>query len=67
MGEFLEIKMRRCVVFLTEGEIIKLLSTDPALWQEALKRGKGITRTRATERREVKIKGGCHGDLHEIK
>lgn len=67
MGEFLEIKISRCRLFLTETEIISLLARDPELWRQALKRGKGIIRTRGTERREVKIKGGCHGTLHKIK
>lgn len=47
----IEIKMPKCVLYLTEQEIQSLLSRDPELWKLAIGRGKGITRARQTRER----------------
>lgn len=52
---FIEIRMRRCRLFLTEAEIISLLAHNESLWTEALKRGKAFTRTRQASERQVKV------------
>ena len=42
----IEIKLPKCTLFLTTGEIEYLLKLDPDIWARALKRGKGILRVR---------------------
>lgn len=49
MARMLEIKLQRCVLYLTESELQSLLARDPELWREALKRGKAFTRARQTQ------------------
>jgi len=51
---WIEIKMTKCVLVITEAELQKLLSRDPALWAEAIKRGKGTRRVRAARERAEK-------------
>lgn len=48
----IEIKTTKAILFLTELELIKLLSRDPELWQKAIRRGKHFRRAAATEGRE---------------
>lgn len=55
MEKFLEIRLTKCRIFLTEQELTGLLSREPSLWAEALKRGKAISRTRAAAERQGKI------------
>lgn len=61
MEKYLEIRLTKCRIFLTEQELTGLLSREPSLWAEALKRGKAISRARAAAEREPKInkKGDC--------
>ncbi len=51
MAKMLEIKMQRCILYLTEPELQSLLTRDPELWKTALKRGKAFTRSRQTRQR----------------
>lgn len=43
---YIEIKMQRCLVCLTEKELLALLAREPSLWALSLKRGKGVLRGR---------------------
>lgn len=54
--QYIEIKLTKCRLFLTEAELQKLLARDPALWRVALKRGKAVQRAR--DRRHGKVKAG---------
>lgn len=54
MAGMLEIKMTKCTLYLTEPELQSLLSRDPDLWREALRRGKAFTRSRQTQERVVR-------------
>ncbi|SCM82444.1 conserved hypothetical protein [uncultured Sporomusa sp.] len=46
------IKLPRCLLVLTEPEILALLKTNPGIWAQALKRGKGLSRfEKSMERR----------------
>jgi len=49
---YIEIKLPKCRLFLTEREMLRLLNQDPDLWMLALKRGKGITRARQARARQ---------------
>lgn len=55
-GEYIEIKLKRCTVFLTINEINYLLQRDPVLFQTGLQRGKGILRARANRDRQAEGK-----------
>lgn len=52
---FIEIKMRRYTLLLTEIEMQNLLSPNPILWQEGIKRGKGILRAKTARARIGKL------------
>lgn len=54
MPRYLEIKLTKCTLFLTEQELVHLLSRDVDLWQEAIRRGKAILRARKERAREVR-------------
>ena len=47
----IELKLTKCLLFLTESELISLLARDPDLWRQAIRRGKWEKRTRAAEAR----------------
>jgi hypothetical protein len=49
--KMLEIRMARCVLYLTESELQRLLSREPDLWKLAIGRGKGIARAKQTRER----------------
>jgi hypothetical protein len=49
---FIEIRLTKYRIYLTETEINKLLSKDPLLWQEAIKRGKAIKRVETASKRK---------------
>jgi hypothetical protein len=55
----IEIKLPRCAVILTVGEVLALLRESPAIWAAGLQRGKGLQRQRQVERR---IERGTHSD-----
>ncbi|MEW6425187.1 MAG: hypothetical protein AB1523_10665 [Bacillota bacterium] len=42
--KLIAIKMTKTTLFLTESELSRLLAKDPALWREAIRRGKHIRR-----------------------
>ncbi len=50
--DLIEIKLPKCTLFLTKGEIQQLLRHDLDIWQESLKRGKYILRSRKQRQRE---------------
>lgn len=54
--EYIEIKLSRCRLYMTEAEITSLLAHDQKLWTEALRRGKVFTRARSVANRQVKTK-----------
>lgn len=47
----IEVKLTKCVLYLTEAELINLLAKDPAIWQQAIQRGKAFKRHEQFERR----------------
>jgi hypothetical protein len=51
MERMIELKLTKCLLFLTESELISLLARDPDLWRQAIRRGKWEKRTRAAEAR----------------
>lgn len=50
----IEIRLRKCRVFLTAEEVERLLKHDPELWEAALRRGKAIMRARQRNARRGK-------------
>jgi len=40
----IEIKMTKCQLFLTEGEMISLLASNHDIWEKAIARGKACQR-----------------------
>ena len=50
---YIEIKLQRCILCLTERELLALLAREPGLWALSLKRGKGVTRGRKATAREA--------------
>ncbi|HBQ26318.1 MAG TPA: hypothetical protein DD791_07990 [Syntrophomonas sp.] len=64
MAKMLEIKASRCTLYLTEQELQSLLSRDPNLWREALRRGKAFSRatqTRERVQKKVEKERECKG------
>jgi hypothetical protein len=53
---YIEIQLIKCKVFLTPAEINQLLQKDPELFTLALRRGKGILRSRANRDRQAEGK-----------
>jgi len=53
--KYLEIRLTKCTLFLTEAELARLLAHEPATWQEAIRRGKAFLRKRQTENRMAHI------------
>ena len=66
MEKYLEIRLTKCRIFLTEQELTGLLSREPSLWAEALKRGKAFTRARTARERESKYRGKRRSDMGEV-
>jgi hypothetical protein len=56
----ISIRLPRCVVVLTANEVLALLQEHPDIWQEGLKRGKGLLRARQAEKREHERKLSGH-------
>lgn len=54
VADQIEIKLTKCRLFLTESELVNLLTKDPALWAVAIKRGKWIIRGRKMQERQTK-------------
>ncbi len=57
MNRYIEIKLTKHTLFLTEHELVQLLSRDVDLWREGIRRGKAILRARKERAREVKRNG----------
>lgn len=53
MNRYIEIKMAKHTLFITEQELVHLLSRDMDLWREAIRRGKAILRARKERMRKV--------------
>lgn len=53
-NRFIEIKMTKCTIFLTEVEFISLLAHDRDLWEKGLRRGKSFIRARNQKEKERK-------------
>lgn len=53
----IEVKLARQTLILTEKEIVSLLALKPALWETAIKRGKGVLRYRKDRDRQATFKG----------
>lgn len=51
---YIELKLTKCRLFLTEAELISLLAKDQKLWKEGIKRGKHILRWRKEQTRKPK-------------
>lgn len=67
---YTEINLSKCMVFLTEEEINKLLKSNPVLFKEGLKRGKYILRNRKQKQREHKKfykKSGGSGSYAKVR
>ncbi len=52
--KFIEIRLTKYRIFLTEAEMVGLLESNLLLWQEAIMRGKAFQRARQTRERQVK-------------
>lgn len=48
---YVEVRLTKCLIVLTEAEFNGMLQKDPALWEQAIRRGKVILRHRAAEKR----------------
>jgi hypothetical protein len=60
--DYIEIKLPKCVVYLTQEEMNRLLQTDRDLYMTGLRRGKGISRHRVQKSRE-RQKWASEGDI----
>ena len=52
--KYIEVKLPKSTVFLTNDEIQYMLRENPGLYKESLKRGKYILRSRQQKQREAK-------------
>lgn len=43
-SNYIEIALSRCILYLSEAEILNLLAKDMSLWKIAIGRGKAFTR-----------------------
>jgi hypothetical protein len=46
-----EVRLPKCRLVLTQGELLDLLARDPATWERALRRGKAVMRQRQFQER----------------
>lgn len=54
-----EVKLPRCLLVLTEAELVSLLALDREIWAKALERGKVVQRARQRAARAIKtVEGG---------
>jgi len=49
----IELKLTKCILYLTEQEIKNLLAHDITLWEIAIQRGKAFKRHRQAEQRHA--------------
>ena len=52
----IEVRDKRCLLALTEAEVLSLLPHDKDIWARALERGKAITRARRRDERQDAIR-----------
>lgn len=52
--KLIPVRMTKAILYLTESELVRLLSLNPELWQRAIRRGKRIKLERAAKRRQIK-------------
>ncbi len=52
--KYIEVKLTKYRLFLTEPELVSLLAKDPKVWKQAIKRGKHILRWRKEQSRKPK-------------
>lgn len=52
--KFIEIRLTKCVLYLTPKEIQGLLKHDHELWKQALMRGKAFKRSASRKEQEAK-------------
>jgi hypothetical protein len=57
MSREIEIKLPRCILVLTEAELMQMLKDNSGIWQQALVRGKSVIRARQAQAR-TKMKAG---------
>lgn len=53
MNRLIPVRMTKTTLYLTEPELVRLLSADPDLWAEAVRRGKRIKRAARAREKEV--------------
>ena len=53
-NKLIPVRMTKAVLYLTETELVRLLSRDPALCREAIRRGKFFRRAQANESRPLR-------------
>lgn len=64
MNKWLNIKVSRCLLVISEQELNGLLAKDPELWKTALKRGKAFSRAAQTrERVSRKVEAEAYHDM----
>lgn len=51
-NDLIEVRMPKCTLFLTHGEMQQLLKHEPVIWRNSLQRGKHIIRSRKQKERE---------------
>jgi hypothetical protein len=52
--QLLHIRLPKCLIVLTKGELLTLLRHDPDLWRNALERGKAARRAQQAKKRRQK-------------
>ncbi len=52
----IEVRLPRCILILTEAEILQMLKSNIGIWQQAVIRGKAVARARQTQAR-AEMKG----------
>ncbi len=56
----IEVKLPRCLLVITEAELMQMLNDHVGIWQQGLRRGKAIQRSRQATERGIKL--GAHSD-----
>jgi hypothetical protein len=60
---YIEIPLTKCKIFLTEKELVGLLSKDLELYKESLQRGKAFMRKEKQQQREAEFFGEYEASL----
>ena len=59
-----EIKLSRCLLVLSESELMGQLAKEPGLLEKAIGQGKGLRRAHAAKDRQVKVPARCKETLN---